>query len=182
MAVPGVYERLLSIGVIREIVMANDPGVHMFVKGESSLATRFAVLRSGIDVIAQNFFLGIGTGDFQEEVGAQTLSPYGLSPAAHNSFLEIAAENGVPAMVLFAVGLFLIIARLGRCYRESGSMDCVASAMSLIALTAAMMALNVLQNRLTWIILAIGFTMPRVLAQVRRQSSPAVRGTKGRVQ
>lgn len=176
MMVPGVQERLLSVGVVRQILLSDDIGAHMYVKGEGSLATRIAVLRSGLDAVARNPLFGIGTGDFRDEVGAEAMSAYGWSPAAHNSFLEIAAENGLPALALFSYALVGAIRALALRHREDGNPDCIAAAMSLVALVAIMLTLNVHQSRLFWILFAIGVAMPRALASAKVGGAPRARG------
>ena len=73
------------------------------VTGDSSLDERTELLHQGWDLFMENIFVGSGPGTFAAATGF--VSETGRLRPAHNSYLEVAAEQGL--LGLFAGGVFL---------------------------------------------------------------------------
>lgn len=83
----------------------------------SGLSVRWKVWMTGIQIILANPFLGVGANSFSIAEGGQTFDGIGIWKAAHNSFIQLAAELGIPALVLFLYLLYRAIANYRRVIR-----------------------------------------------------------------
>ena len=68
-------------------------------------------IRAGLAVTADNPLLGVGVGNYPLHFLRYTNDPPGVPRTAHNSYLAIASESGVPALAAF-LGLHLAAAML----------------------------------------------------------------------
>lgn len=68
---------------------------------EASKNVHFELLHVGLSMVRDHPFVGVGFGCFKSSSVAYSddLGERGLT--AHNSYLELAAENGIPALILF---------------------------------------------------------------------------------
>jgi len=86
-----------------------------YTKSSSSL-TRIGQYRAGLSMFQRHPAVGIGPGNFESAVVAYrdtTPEPYRVEPTgAHNMYIEIAAELGIP-------GLVLIVYILGSAFRDA---------------------------------------------------------------
>lgn len=75
------------------------------VVGDQSLDERTELLHQGLDLFADNWLIGVGPGNFEKATGF--VSVLGKLRPAHNTYLEIAAEQGIvgliPALAFCAV-------------------------------------------------------------------------------
>lgn len=71
---------------------------------------RIAMWKHGLALMAQNPLMGVGIGQFAPGVG-MTLG--GRYKAAHNSFIQIGAELGIPGLIAFCA-LLVAVARIGK--------------------------------------------------------------------
>lgn len=76
--------------------------------------TRLLIWKSAVNVIKVHPFLGVGTGDASEELKREYASHnypegYYADMNAHNQFLEILLENGIPGLVLFLLIIGYIV-------------------------------------------------------------------------
>jgi O-antigen ligase len=83
-----------------------------------SIQARVTTLKSGIGFFFDNFFLGVGVGCFEIAEGA-THGNVGKWNAAHNMWIEVAAETGVLGFVGFAGCVFAILRSLVRVRKKS---------------------------------------------------------------
>lgn len=86
-----------------------------------SIQARITSLKSGIDSFLQNPLLGVGVACFEIAEGA-THGNVGKWNAAHNMWIEVAAETGVFGLAGFVGCLFSILKSLAR-VRRSASND-----------------------------------------------------------
>ena len=83
---------------------------------EQNVDSRQALWRAAIDMAADHPVLGVGPGRFGDESAAYALDqPVGLEdPVAHNSYLEVLAENGLfafLALLAFVAGSWVLARR-----------------------------------------------------------------------
>jgi O-antigen ligase len=99
LAVPNpLTHRLLASGLSGEV---RDGGV------EASTRQRLAVLRGGLQMVTEHPLAGVGLGAFKGQLPSYTETEE--SKIAHNTYLELAAELGLPALIAF---LSLVVATL----------------------------------------------------------------------
>ncbi len=66
----------------------------------SSVQIHLELWQAGLNIVRDHPLTGIGVGQFKSAVGAYS-SVKDLSRLAHNTYLEIAAEMGIPGLILF---------------------------------------------------------------------------------
>ncbi len=67
---------------------------------EESTRGRLALLQMSLIVALQNPVLGVGVGNFSVYTGYNRMGPYAWY-GTHNSFTQLAAEAGIPALLIF---------------------------------------------------------------------------------
>ncbi len=80
------------------------------------LAMRQEVLREGLNCVADRPLLGSGPGTFH--LAFQEHRPPGIRAyvnVAHNDYMQVLVETGIPGLLLFLVGMGLPLLRAGRC-------------------------------------------------------------------
>ncbi len=90
-----------------------------------NVTSRFAYWGAAVRMSADRPLVGVGPGGFAEEAGryGTGFSVSGRSRVVHNSYLEILAENGVPALVAFVIflaGTWRLLAGTLRTARDEG--------------------------------------------------------------
>ncbi len=96
-----------ALGRWGELVLQQD---------HQGMAMRAAVVRDGLKCVAQRPWLGSGPGTFH--LAFQEHRPVGIRAyvnVAHNDYMQVLVETGVPGLILFAVVLGLPLLRAGRC-------------------------------------------------------------------
>lgn len=136
---------------------------------DSNIRHRFKNYERAFNTITEKPLLGIGIGGFQAYIGL--LDPYEERRfVIHNTFLEVAAESGIPAAILFSAMLVYTFWRLKE-VRENlatwgkGAMRLVSllNAMRVALLTYAFMAmsLSIRHNRILFILIALTCCLQR---------------------
>ncbi len=80
------------------------------------MAMRQAVVRQGLQCVAERPWLGSGPGTFH--LAFQEHRPPGIRAyvnVAHNDYMQVLVEMGIPGLILFGVGLGLPLLRAARC-------------------------------------------------------------------
>ncbi len=111
-AVPFVIDLSTTIDRIRTLLgnLQGSAEVHDF-----SLEERGELFRQGVDLFSEYWLLGTGPGTFARATGF--LSDYNEFRPAHNTYLEVACEQGVVGLSVFAVFAAVLIWTLWRGYR-----------------------------------------------------------------
>jgi O-antigen ligase len=101
---------------ISSLVVAPDPGVigtgTMESHGEASLEARTQLLKQSLQFMLQHPIFGIGPGTFPAATGEWRV--------AHNTYTELGAEAGIPALVLFLALLITAGRRVRRIRKLPG--------------------------------------------------------------
>ncbi|MEI6632953.1 MAG: O-antigen ligase family protein [Chlamydiota bacterium] len=87
------------------------------VKFESSSAGRISIWKGGLKMVMVNPLLGVGYGKFPTEVGRYEW--YAAGRDAHNSYLLIAAEMGIPTLVVYMIIVFRLLKYSQEVYWQS---------------------------------------------------------------
>ena len=149
---------------------------------------RLALWKRGIGYVIDHPVFGVGAGAYQVAEG--TLAPearvqqYGQHfkwSAAHNSLLEVAAEIGVPGLILFVVLLVCAFRTLARVRREgSGEVALLAQALigSLIAFEVGAMFFAKAFATYFYLLLGMSLGLAKVASGVHASALPAGRALR----
>jgi O-antigen ligase len=143
-----------------------------------STHSRIELLKAGVHMVAANPVVGVGLGMFKPM--SPVYNPGVERPQmGHNTYLEIAAELGIPAALLFMSILFWSwrrARRLGKALAEQG--DAAASQMALavetglasFALGAVFLSAEYVKH--LWILVFFGLALARVLMLQQQAVAP----------
>ena len=88
------------------------------VTGEND---RVFAWRAGLRMIEAHPLLGIGLGEFKPQMQKYADPGVGFSSIAHNTYLEVAAETGLPNFLVFVTMLLFTYRNLGRVRRQASN-------------------------------------------------------------
>lgn len=132
--------------------------------GHGSLRERKALLEAGINIFLANPVLGVGVGLFR--MHASYVSAGEVWKIAHNSYVNVAAEQGVPGLITHVYLLFLMWKSAWDTANRSNSLYLrsigIGYLMSLTAFCAMAATLNLVTFALAWFMLGLGLVAGRI--------------------
>ncbi len=75
--------------------------------------------RAGLRMVEHHPLMGIGLGEYKPQMDAYAEPGVGFSSIAHNTYLEVAAETGIPNFVVFMAMLLFTYTSFGRVRRRA---------------------------------------------------------------
>jgi O-antigen ligase len=112
----------------------------------ASQAARVEIQKTAIDLAERHPLLGVGANTFElsvEQMVRETTGGKSGWHGAHNSYLEVAAENGFPAFIFYIASVLSCCSMNFRtyklCRREAALASCVTQSLALILMTIAFM-------------------------------------------
>jgi len=141
------------------------------------LASRWRVWTAAIAMIGDHPIFGVGIGNFQNVYPAYGVRPVS-APHAHNLFLNLAAERGLPALVAFALVLAVLLRTLHHAWAAArtpaGKALVAGFSASLVAfLVHSLLDVSYVEETvllLFWVVIGVSAVLPRAVATV---GSPA---------
>lgn len=88
--------------------------LHPTYSDTSAEDSRLQLWRAGLRMIAQHPWAGIGLGNFKYTVTQYEATGESLEKIAHNTYIGVAAEMGVPGLLAFVLIVFCAFRNLGR--------------------------------------------------------------------
>lgn len=134
LALPGVGSRLATLGQV---------GAASQQSGDGSLVSRFEVMRQGTQMFLEHPALGVGAHNFRlaDAEYARRSGLLGVKPmAAHNAYLEMAAEGGIVGLAVWLLFLATPIFVASRACRNATGADRLAAAAVVSGLVGWMFA------------------------------------------
>lgn len=136
---------------------------------QSSNLVRIELLKAGVKMFAENMLVGVGVGNFKPLVGS-----YGgpntevqLKHLAHNTYLEVAAEQGTVGVLMFVALLYTALRALRRIRQQpTTSVDPLVQLTAagveggLVGAATALLFLSALHVRLFWFTVMVSACMP----------------------
>jgi O-antigen ligase len=152
-----------------------NPNVH----DDHSREVREILWAAGWTIIQQNPITGIGLGNYKYVVGRYQDLDRPWENVAHNTYIELAAETGVPGALAFMAVLALTLASLERTRRAAAS----GRHRFLVGVTTGMQAgilgyaanavfISAQYQKLLWLMIGISTCLPALLREVQRKAAP----------
>jgi O-antigen ligase len=196
MAAIAVFIAIMGVGYFLALA---PPGALARITTNNDGSGRQDVWRVGWRMVQAHPLNGVGAGNFSIvsknyvlEPGLTTHADYIiLTPKiAHNTYLEVLAEGGIPAFVLFMailIGSLRCTQKAWRAFRKSGDSElellAYAQFAALIGFLAGSFFLSEEYSKQLWILLAFGpllLRVSRLPAPVRERARAAVPFRRGR--
>lgn len=128
---------------------------------DSSLDERTELLHQGIQLFKDHWFLGAGAGRFEEATGF--ISPTGELRPAHNTYLEVASEQGIVGLFGAACFIGTVGVSLYRAWRgaeDPARADRVlGAAMAMAAVGLMAFTLGLLTFSIAWLLLGVSMAV-----------------------
>lgn len=114
----------LTIIVIISAIVILSPETPQWIKGISnSMEIRFEYWRATAKVIENNFWSGVGLNQFGSAYLQYKSASAGETIKAHNDYLQIASEMGIPAFFIFLLIWLLILRSYSRKFINTNNSD-----------------------------------------------------------
>ncbi len=94
--------------------------LHPSYADEVGKTTRLELWAAGLRMIKQHPLTGVGLGNFKPLVRSYAASDIDLNNIAHNTYIEYAAEMGIPTLAVFLIILGISFRSLRRILRDAG--------------------------------------------------------------
>jgi O-antigen ligase len=162
----------LALGLVAPVVLVSDRAWERFGRlldrfrggggaEDASLDERAELFRQGVSLFEDHWFLGVGAGNFANATGF--VSRAGRLRPAHNTYLEVAGEQGVvglSALAAFGVTVAWTLRhalRNARTERDRQRLGGAAIGLAAVAIMAA--TLGLLTFAMAWLVLGIALAL-----------------------
>lgn len=154
-------------------------GRFIALPGSSTLELRLEYWKGGMDALADHWIVGAGYGKESLRLEAGNQPERGQAPVkreAHNTFLDLAVEVGVPGMILFVWLMWRIVARALAAFRRSDDPTGRAAALG-VSVGVVGLAVRLLFDHMLIGTLALQFWVLVALAMVVYTDRSVMEGT-----
>lgn len=134
---------------------------------------------SGIRMTLDKPILGVGSGNYVEEYLQYSNDPRRVPRTAHNSYLAVASETGLPGLGFFlaiqAVAFAVLLRTRARCIQAGDSaglafVAAAAASLSAFALVGCFHSLHL--TKYLWVLIGLGLTQPAFSSSAWRGARP----------
>ncbi|MCM5559829.1 O-antigen ligase [Pleomorphomonas sp. JP5] len=167
---------LIVAGLVTGAVLANTSGIlfERMASVDRDADVRLAVYEQTLDLIAARPMSGYGGGTYEDAfraVKSDPISPDVTFDAAHNLYLELAAELGIPAMIAVVLSVLLLAGTtaIAAMRRENWTIPAAAAAVVLAGSVHSLVDFSLQIPAIVLmmlLILALGFAQSRPIQQV----------------
>jgi O-antigen ligase len=148
---------------------------------------RLVVWASGLRMIEEKPLQGVGLGNFKETVGEYQESGDAVESVAHNTYIEIAAEMGLPALLVFMGVMGFGYTNLGRIRRSTYERGSALPHQAALGLQAALVGSSVAiffvsgqYQKLLWLVVFLSMSLPTLQHEGDRAHDDARRASTGK--
>lgn len=166
---------LIVVGLVTGAVLANTSGVlfERMATVDRDADVRLAVYEQTLDLIAARPMSGYGGGTYEDAfraVKSDPISPDVTFDAAHNLYLELAAELGIPATIAVVLSVLLLAGTtaVAAVRRENWTIPAAAAAVALAGAVHSLVDFSLQIPAIVLmmlLILALGFAQSRPIQQ-----------------
>jgi O-antigen ligase len=169
---------LVGIAVVPLLIFSPSSPLHRFLHPDysdrESTENHITAWKAGIRMIGTHPILGIGLGNFKPMMHLYVPPGTAWSTIAHNTFLEVAAELGLPALGIFAGILVFTYRSLGKAGRRARLAGDRVMYLATVGLQAGFVGylvgactISAEYTKLFWLVIFLSMCLPHVL-RVRR--------------
>jgi O-antigen ligase len=141
----------------------------------ASETAHLAAWQAGLHMIQEHPVAGIGLGEFRSQMLAYAPAWYDGNPPsmAHNAYVSLTAEMGIPGLVLFLVILATTYCSLERVYRMKAAPllithAAVALQAGLVGSSISISFISAEQHEYLWLIIFLSMCLPLLTRRLRR--------------
>ncbi|HWR37613.1 MAG TPA: O-antigen ligase family protein [Clostridia bacterium] len=147
-----------------------DRFLHPGYGDDLAVQARKLAWTAGMRMIDTHPLFGVGLGNFKPMMSQYSDPGVTITEIAHNTYIEIAAELGIPALLLFlalVAATFLSLQKARRqalelemdlVYRAAGAMQA-----GLLGFAVAAVVLSAEYQKLFWLVLGISMALPQII-------------------
>ncbi|MBA2614564.1 MAG: O-antigen ligase family protein [Actinobacteria bacterium] len=156
---------LVTLVATMAFLQTNAERVEEGIQAKSKVAsynveTRLEAWDAAVELASERPFLGVGPGNFRAHYGEVAGIPPGAEAlgVVHNAYLDVAAELGIPALVLFLAYLVQVFIRMTLARRWENGLPGFASAVRLSFVVAIFSAMTLSEQYYApfWLLGALG--------------------------
>jgi len=142
---------------------------------EEAVHNRTIVWKAAWRMVELHPWAGVGLGNFKANVVAYEDQGEIAENIAHNAYLEIAAELGLPALLIFLSLLISVFITLEKVYRLTGSgssllkMSCLGIQAGLVGFAVSNCFVSGQYQKLFWLMLFLSMSMPALTEHARKR-------------
>jgi O-antigen ligase len=175
---------LVSALVIPAVLLLPTSPLHRFLHptwiDTASVESRTVAWDGGLRMIAAHPLFGVGLGNFKPLVTQYEKSDIKVQSIAHNTYIEVGAELGLPALLVFLALLVSSFRHLEKVRRQAKRsevrlVEFVALAMEgqLVAYCGAAFFLSAQYEKFFWLMLFLSMCLPSLVGQVTAERKNA---------
>jgi O-antigen ligase len=173
----------LAFGVVLPLLMFSPSSplsrlLHPDHSDQESSDTRLALWQAGLRMVRAHPVTGVGLGNFKWVVQRYDAPGESLGNIAHNTYVEVAAEMGLPGFVLW-IGLLAstwrALTRVRRQTRDVPAADLVHRAAlalqaGLVGFLVATFFVSATQQKLFWLVVFLVMCLPALAREAERRT------------
>jgi O-antigen ligase len=174
------------LGLVPALALPNSPLLRLWrpsYSEETSNAYRVAAWQAGIQMVRAHPLVGVGLGNFKIVMPDYTEPGVMHQSIAHNSYVEVAAEMGIPQLMVFLAVLFSSLrsfSQVRRKVQQPGPRLLYDAAVGLqaglLGHALAAIAFSAEYQKLFWLVLCLSMCLPALVRDMRlAEEKPSIR-------
>ena len=171
---PATRERIVSIVSVVDVVRGED-----IRKADPAMKGRLTEMVAAALVFIEHPLTGVGPGNFPkyflEKADLLGFTMHAVERHAHNIYLEIAAESGIPGITCFLAILFLIVRKLYVAHRVAPTKELrdlsVACLATMVIMMTTSMFLSLAYARYYFLVFGVCSALGRIVIEESRAHS-----------
>lgn len=180
---------IMSLLLIPALVVApNSPIRRLFHPNWTDVAStsnHVEIFKAGLRMIAAHPILGVGLGNFRFKLLDYADPSLAHAFIAHDAYLEVAAEMGVPALLIYIAMLGLSLYSLSRTRRAAATlklefmeMAAIGVEAGLIGSSTAVLFVSGQNTKLYWLMIFLSMVLPSLVRAPREREFEARASSK----